>query len=61
MLAKTKLNGIEVLISRALMDSNISHDEFGLISNMVKGYDVIKEFIKDFKVFINNAILLLYV
>ena len=47
MLAKTKLNGIEVLISRALMDSNISNDEFGLISNMVKGYDVIKENVKN--------------
>ena len=47
MLAKTKLNGIEVLISSALMDSNISHDEFGLISNMVKGYDVIKENVKN--------------
>ena len=28
MLAKTKLNSIEVLISRALTDSCISHDEF---------------------------------
>ena len=31
LLAKTKLNSIEVLICRALVDLNISHDEFVLI------------------------------
>ena len=28
LLAKSKLNSIEVLISKAFIDSNISHDEF---------------------------------
>ena len=32
LLAKSKLNYIEVLISKALTDSNISHDEFALIT-----------------------------
>ena len=38
-LAKTKLNSIEVLISKALTDSNISHAEFDLVN-------VLKEYIK---------------
>ena len=43
MLAKSKLNSIEVLISKALTDSNISHDEFVLINNVLKEYDNMKE------------------
>ena len=35
LLAKCKLNSIEVLISNALIDSNISHDEFLLINNVL--------------------------
>ena len=35
-LAKSKLNKIEVLISKALMDSNISHHELVLINNVRK-------------------------
>ena len=31
-LAKSQLNRVEVLISKALTDSNISHDEFFLIN-----------------------------
>ena len=34
LLAKSKLNKIEVLISKALIDSNISHDEFVLMNNV---------------------------
>ena len=34
--AKSKLNSIEVLISKALIDWVISHDEFVVIDNMVK-------------------------
>ena len=42
--AKSKLNSIEVLISKALIDSNISHDEFVLISNVPKElYDMKEE------------------
>ena len=38
LLAKSKLNSIEVLISKALIDSNISHDEFVLINNVLKEF-----------------------
>ena len=43
LLAKSKLNSIEVLISKALVDSNISHDEFFLINYVTKEYDDTKE------------------
>ena len=47
MLANFKLNSIEVLISKALIDSNISHDKFVLINNVEKDYDDMKEKIKN--------------
>ena len=47
MLAKSKLNSIEVLISKAFIDSVISHDEFVLINNVQKEYNEMKEEIKD--------------
>ena len=47
LLAKSKLNSIEVLISKTLIDSNISHDEFVLINNLLKEYDDMKEEIKN--------------
>ena len=34
LLAKTKLNSIKVLISKALIDLNINHDEFVLVNNI---------------------------
>ena len=46
MLAKTKLNSIEVLISKALIDSYTSHDEFVLI-NVLKEYDDMKDKIEN--------------
>ena len=49
LLAKSKLNSIEVLISKALIDSVISHDEFVLIDNVLKEYGEMKEEIKDLK------------
>ena len=36
LLAKSKLNRIEALVSKALIDSNITHDEFVLINNVLK-------------------------
>ena len=36
LLAKSKLNSIEVLISNALIDSFITHDEFVLINNVLR-------------------------
>ena len=48
-LGKTKLNSIEVLISKALIDSNISHNEFSLRNIMLKVYDDMKEKINNLK------------
>ena len=48
-LAKSKLNRIEILISKALIDSVISHDEFVLINNVLKEYNEMKEEIKNLK------------
>ena len=39
MLATTKLNTIEALISKALIDSNISHDKLVTINNVLEEYD----------------------
>ena len=49
LLTKSKLNSIEILISKALIDSVISHDEFVLINNMTKEYEEMKEEIKNLK------------
>ena len=46
LLVKSQLNGIEVLISKALINSNISHDEFALINNVLKEFYDMKEEIK---------------
>ena len=44
MLAKSRLNNIQVLVSKALIESNISHDELILINNVLKElYDIRKE------------------
>ena len=47
LLAKVELCSIEVLISKALIDSDISHDEFVLINNVLKDYYDMKEQIKN--------------
>ena len=60
LLAKTKLNSIDVLISRTCINLYIAHDEFISVNNLVKEYDNIIEeiqnlkasaFIKDFSLF----------
>ena len=44
MLANSELNNIEALISKALIDSNISPGEFVLINNVLKEfYDMEEE------------------
>ena len=50
MLAKSKLNSIEVLMSKALIDSVVGHDEFLLINNVLKEYNKIKEEIKNLRI-----------
>ena len=47
LLAKTKLNSIKVLISKALIDSNIGHDDYVVINNVLKGFDKMKKEIKN--------------
>ena len=43
MLAKSKLNSIETLISQALIDMEISHEEFVTILNEKYKYEKMKE------------------
>ena len=38
---------MEILITKALIDSNISHDEFVAITNILKKYDEKKSKIKN--------------
>ena len=47
--AKSKLNSIKVLISKALTLSNNTHDDFVSINNAFKEYDQMKEEIKNLK------------
>ena len=47
--AKSKLNSIKVLISKASINSVISHDELVLINTVLKEYDKMREEIKNFK------------
>ena len=46
MLGKFKLNNMELLTSKALIDSNISLDEFVSVNNVLKEYDEIKKLIR---------------
>ena len=43
MLAKSKLNSIETLISQALVDMDISHEQFVTISKEKDKYENMKE------------------
>ena len=49
LLANSKLNNIEVLISKSLIDLVISYDEFLLINNVSKEHNEMKEEIKNLK------------
>ena len=49
LLAKSKLNSIEFLICKALIDWNINHDKLVLINNVLREYDNIKKEIKNLK------------
>ena len=50
LLAKSKLNSIKVLISKALIDLNISQGDFVLINNFLKEDNEMKEEIKNLKI-----------
>ena len=56
MLGKDKLNAIEVLISKALIDSYISHDEFVSLNNVLREYYEMKEEIKNPKTSVEYTI-----
>ena len=43
LLGKSKLNSIEIQISKALIDSYISHDEFVSVNNVLREYNKMKE------------------
>ena len=43
MLAKSKINSIDTLISQALIDMNISHEEFITILKEKDRYEMMKE------------------
>ena len=49
MLAKSKLNSIETLISQALIDLEISNEEFKTIVNEKERYKQMKEIISNIK------------
>ena len=47
LLGKDKLNRIEILISKAIIDSYICHDEFVSVNNVLRQYYEIKNEIKN--------------
>ena len=47
LLGKHKLNTIEVLISKGVIDSYIRHDEFVLVNNVLREYNELKEEVKN--------------
>ena len=49
MLAKSKWNSIETLISQALIDLEISHEEFKTIADEKEKYERMKEGVKIMK------------
>ena len=47
LLGKDRLNTIEVLISKSLIDSYISHDKCVSVKNVLREYDEMKKEIKN--------------
>ena len=60
MLVKYSLNDIEVLNSKVLIDSVISHDEIILINNVIKEYEEMKVEIKNLKTYSSSSKILVY-
>ena len=56
LLGKDKLNTIKVQISKVLIKSYISHDEFVLVNNVLKEYDDMKKEIKNPETFVEYTI-----
>ena len=49
LLGKDKLNTVEVLISKAVMESYISHDQFFSVNDVLREYNKMKKEIKNFE------------
>ena len=49
LLAKTKLNTIEILISKVFIDSYINYDKFASVNDWLREYNEMKEEIKNQK------------
>ena len=47
MLAKSKLNSIESLVSKALIDMDINHEEFNTILKEKDKYEIMKENVRN--------------
>ena len=60
MLVKSSLNDIEVLNSKVLIDSVISHDEIILINNVIKEYEEMKVEIKNLETYSSSSKILVY-
>ena len=56
LLGKDKLNTIEILISKDLIDSCINHDEFVLLNNVLREYNEMKNEIKSLQNSVEYAI-----
>ena len=56
LLGKTNLDTMEVLISKSLIDSYISHDEFVSVSNVLREYNEMKEQIKSSEISVEYTI-----
>ena len=57
MLAKAKINSIEILISKALIDSYINQNKSVLVNNVLRKYDDMKEAID---LFIKHGYIYIY-
>ena len=56
LLQQDKLTAIDVLVSKALINSYISHDEFVSINNVLREYYEMKEEIKNSETSVEYAI-----
>ena len=55
LLGTTKLDTIKVLISKALTNSYVSHDQFVSVNNVLREYKEIKEGIKSPETFVEHT------
>ena len=52
---KLKLNTIDVLFSKALIDSYIGHDEFTLVYNVLREHNEMKKEMKNSETFVEQT------